>query len=482
MTTNNYPPKPILLVDDEPAILNLLAEILQTRGFNNVLICGAGQTALSILERQEVALALLDMNLPDLSGMEILTRIKADFPQTPVIILTAMNDLSVAVECMKMGASDYLVKPFDPARLLTAVKLALELSDLQHENRLLQQKMLLSDLEHPDVFSEIITQDPKLKVIFKYIEAVALTTQPILITGETGVGKELAARAIHTASRRPGALITINAASLDDTVFSDTLFGHVRGAFTGAMEPRAGLIEKAAGGTLFLDEIGEISDSSQVKLLRLVQEREYLPIGSDQPRMTDARVITATNRNIQDMKQGSCFRKELYFRLCTHQIHIPPLRERHGDLPLLVNLFLCRAVQMLGKKKPLVPKELLMLLSAYHFPGNVRELESMVTDAVTAHRGTVLSMEKFRLCMRADRDVKFCRQDAVDQPGNNPTWLLEEKLPTLKQAREMLVAEAVKRANGNQNIAAGLLGISRQALNKKIKKKSGCKTIIAKMS
>jgi DNA-binding NtrC family response regulator len=311
-----------------------------------------------------------------------------------------------------------------------------------------------------------------MRSIFQYIEAVAPSPRPVLITGETGVGKELVARAVHTLSNRKGAFTPVNVAGLDDHVFADTLFGHKRGAFTGAMEGRSGLLEQAAGGTLFLDEIGDLSAVSQVKLLRLLQEGEYLPLGSDLAKRSDARIVVATNQDLEAARNSGRFRKDLYYRLCGHRLQIPPLRERPEDLPVLLDYFLEKAANCLGKKKPTPPHELFKLLAAYRFPGNVRELESMIYNAVSIHTSGKLSMDAFK-------SEIFKTQPGLSGAIASPADAGEEKtvfpdpLPTLKQVEQLLVDESLRRSNGNQAIAAMMLGITRQALNKRLKKTAG---------
>jgi len=258
--------------------------------------------------------------------------------------------------------------------------------------------------------------------------------------------------------------MAVNVAGLDDQAFSDSLFGHVRGAFTGAERNRDGLIEQAAHGTLFLDEIGDLSPSSQIKLLRLLQEREYFPLGSDRPRRSRAHIVCATNRDLAEMQEAGTFRKDLFYRLCAHQVEVPPLRERRGDLPLLLDQFLREAADALGKKVPTVPKELVDLLGAYDFPGNIRQLRSMIFNAVGVHQRGQLSLETFRAVI-----------NNRDEPGlriltNEMSLTAPGRLPTFEECAQQLVAEALRRANGNQAAAAGLLGISRQALNKRLHK------------
>ncbi|MCF6180375.1 MAG: sigma 54-interacting transcriptional regulator, partial [Geopsychrobacter sp.] len=294
-----------------------------------------------------------------------------------------------------------------------------------------------------------------------YLESIASSRHPLLILGESGVGKELIAQVVHRLAGSSGPLVSVNVAGLDDNIFSDTLFGHKKGAFTGADHERRGMIEKAAGGTLFLDEIGDLSQASQVKLLRLLQEGEFYPLGSDQPRQAEARVICATHRDLDVAASSGTFRRDLYYRLHAHQVKIPPLRQRKEDIPLLLHHFLELAASEAAKPVPTPPPELSALLGSYSFPGNVRELLTMVQDAVSRHRGGVLSMISFM-----DR-IGLGREQMII-PAVNPFVELSE-LPTLGDATELLVDAALLRAEGNQSLAARLLGISQPALSKRLK-------------
>jgi DNA-binding NtrC family response regulator len=302
--------------------------------------------------------------------------------------------------------------------------------------------------------------------VFSYIEAVARSPQPLLITGESGVGKELIARAAHDLSGCRGKLVTVNVAGLDDTVFADTLFGHQRGAYTGADSVRRGMVEEAADGSLFLDEIGDLSIASQVKLLRLLQEGEYFPLGSDQPKRIKARIIVATHQDLAAKEASGSFRRDLYYRLRTHQVQIPALRERKGDIPLLLDHFLGEAAQALARKKPTPPRELAQFLATYSFPGNVRELRAMVYDAVSVHRDRMLSMETFVRAVGSAHPA--AGPAATGSPQRNPFAGFPE-LPTFSEAAGFLVMEALNRAGGNQTLAARLLGISQPALSKRLK-------------
>lgn len=344
-----------------------------------------------------------------------------------------------------------------------------EIGDLRSENRQLKQRLSSNRLEHPELFSDIITQNPAMYAIFRQVESIAVTGDTVLITGETGVGKEKIAEAIHRLSGGSGAFVPVNTAGSDDHLFSDMLFGHEKGAFTGADSDRRGLIERASGGTLFLDEIGSLAMESQLKLLRLLEDGQYYRLGDDTPRTCEARTVVATNRTIESLMTDGTFRDDLYFRLRTHHVHLPPLHERKGDIPLLVSHFLKQAAEALGKKIPVPPPELFTLLSTYHFPGNIRELEGMVRDAVSRHKGGVLSTESFR--QEIDEQTSALHGRAL--PGTGAVSFVDElsslhKLPALKEMEELLIAEALKRADGNQTIAAQLLGISRKALNNRL--------------
>jgi len=283
---------------------------------------------MGILERQEIGLILLDLTMPHHSGEELLTLIGERYPGIATIVISGLNLVGKVVTCMKLGAYDYYVKTDDEERIVCGVLRAIKLLELQQENQEMSQRFVSGELRHPEAFSAICTVDRAMQAIFAYIEAVAKSPLPLLITGESGVGKELLARAAHRLSGCKGELVALNVAGLDDTVFADTLFGHLRGAFTGAEGVRRGMIEQAANGTLFLDEIGDLSIASQVKLLRLLQEGEYYPLGSDQPKRLKARIIVATHQSLAAKEAAGTFRRDLFYRLRTHHVEIPPLRKR----------------------------------------------------------------------------------------------------------------------------------------------------------
>jgi DNA-binding NtrC family response regulator len=468
MTTPDIlnPRHPILIVDDEKQIINTYNMALRRHGFNNTVGCTESNEALTRLRQARHELVILDLTMPGLSGEELLSQLIDTQPDIPVIIVTGRDTLTSAVDCMKKGACDYLVKPAPIERLIASVRNAMRIRQLETENKDLNERFLSQTISNPQAFSEIITRDPLMLSIFRVVEAIARTPSPVLITGETGVGKELLAKAIHSASGRSGSFVAVNVAGLDDAMFSDTLFGHKRGAFTGADSVRKGLIATAALGTLFLDEIGDLALTSQVKLLRLLQEQEYMPLGHDATIRTDARLVVATNANLsQKLKDGS-FRADLYFRLTAHQIRIPPLRERLGDIPLIVDHLLTRASTQLGKRKPAPPRQLTELLARYSFPGNVRELEAMLMNAVSRHSTGMLSLASFKDYFQTSQHPLLPNSKASQQLGSTlHVSLFGETLPSFLEVKKLLVDEALKRANGNRTRAAELLGTTRQALS-----------------
>jgi DNA-binding NtrC family response regulator len=436
-------------------------------GFDNVVTCQESRRALAILRRQQASVVLLDLNLPHLDGEALLPQISAEFPNIPIIIVTGTIDVETAVRCMKSGAFDYIVKPVEESRLLAAIHQALKFLELNQENKALRDHLSEDRLGHPEKFEAIVTNSPAMLKLFRYIESIAATAQPVLIRGETGVGKELIARAIHGLSGRKGEFVAVNVAGLDDNVFSDTLFGHVKGAFTGAESRRRGLIERAAGGTLFLDEIGDLSHGSQVKLLRLLQEKEYMPIGHDIARQTDARIIASTHADLWALQQENRFRKDLHYRLRTHRILVPPLRQRKEDLSLLADHFLAEAARNLGKPKPLPTPKVLELIQAYDFPGNVRELQAIIFDALVQHRSGDLPHGVIQNHITRGRQAEGTLTH--DPSTATAAVTFSDPLPTIKEATRLLIETALKRTGNNQSQAAAMLGISQQALSKRLK-------------
>ena len=455
----------ILIVDDEQDVLNSFELTLYSGGLNNILLCNDSRKVLSLIEEtSSINVILLDLIMPHMEGQELLRLLAESHPEIPVIVVTALYDLEKAVNCIKAGAFDYLVKPVEKVRLISSVRRAIEKRELSRENTELKKKVLSGTLENPHVFKKIATRSENMFSIFKYIEAIATSTEPVLITGETGVGKELVAHALHDLSGLTGKFIGINIAGLDDQNFSDTLFGHRKGAFTGADTQRQGLIKAAEGGTLFLDEIGDLSQASQVKLLRLLQEQEYFPLGSDISLKSNVRILTATHKDLHIETHEKALRRDLYYRLKTHEVHIPPLRDRIDDIPILIDVLLEKISLKLKIKKPHYPDKLHSLLKLYNFPGNVRELESILYDAVIKQKDGFLQLCHFNKEQFTHKNEYPSLECDVELFAN------VTPLPTLVQSNNQLINEAIRRSNGNQSIASQHLGITQSALSRRLKR------------
>lgn len=463
----------ILIVDDDPVALALYEAILTDAGMGRVIVSDNGRDVADRLQDNNVSLMLLDIVMPGIGGLEVLEQTVETHPDLPIIMISGDDDLQTVVRCMKTGAYDYLNKPVDRTRLVTAAHRALEWRELNTELTALGDRVLNRDsLENPEAFSSIVTSSDSMLSVFQYVEAVAPTNRPVLITGDSGTGKELLARAIHVASGRSGPLVTVNAAGLDDALFSDTLFGHRKGAFTDASTDRSGLVEKAAGGTLFLDEIGDLAPASQVKLLRLLQEREYLPLGSDEPRITDARVVAATCSDLSLRIEEGLFRRDLFFRLKAHQVHLPPLKERREDLMLLTEAFLQEAAAELGKSVPRISGELAAMLNLYEFPGNVRELHSLVYDALSRTSGTVLNLTPFRDLVGSGGELPVVG-DTTSTCGELDYEGLVNifgHFPTIKEVTDVVFDAALAKADSNQSLASRLLGVNQATVSRRLAK------------
>ncbi|NVN91232.1 MAG: sigma-54-dependent Fis family transcriptional regulator [Desulfuromonadales bacterium] len=458
---------PVLLVDDDETSCSMMALTLREAGVRNVICINDSRQALPFLLEQGAALVLLDLVMPHLSGHELLGHIRRDYPGIQVVVISAANELNQAVECMKQGALDYLSKPVEANRLISCVLNALRMNALQGELRSLKKYLLEDSLDNPAAFEEIRTRNSKMRGLFQYVEVIACSPQPVMITGETGVGKELMARAVHRLSGVSGEFVSVNVAGLDDATFTDTLFGHKKGAFTGADSQRAGLVSQAAGGTLFLDEIGDLDDRSQIKLLRLLQEYEYYPIGSDIIQKSSARVVVATNQNLSERISAKLFRRDLYYRLCIHHIHIPPLRERPEDIPLLLDQFLHEAAQDYQKSPPAVAVSAVSHLLGWSFPGNVRELKAMVFDAVARHTEGALTAQSFGA--QREEMPEVASRESTNTTGEYTIEMFFGHFPTFHEIEEYLIDEALRSSAGNINLAATMLGITRQTISNRLK-------------
>jgi DNA-binding NtrC family response regulator len=466
MTTSSQ--STLLIIEDEAALRRGIADYFTDSGYR-VLTAENGKIGLELFRQESVDLVFTDLRMPVMGGHELLVELGKYSPATPVIVISGVGEIQDAVEALRCGAWDYLVKPVHDLNALEHLaRRALETTCLRREVEGLKQKLLNGAIQHPEAFAAIITHAPAMLALFRYLEVISPTRQPVLISGETGVGKELFAQAVHQLSGCKGKLVAVNLAGLDDQLFCDTLFGHRKGAFTGADQARDGLLAQAAGGTIFLDEIGDLREASQIKLLRLLQEGDYYPVGSDFIKKSDARLVLATHRDLKAMVQQGTFRQDLYFRLNTHQLMIPPLRERLEDLPLLIPHFLRNAAEILHKRLPTAPPELVSYLASYAFPGNIRELRSMIFDAVARHSHGMLSMDSFLSVINTPPNpfpqVSGSEASIVIKEGS------QERIPTLKEAESVLINQALRMAKGNQGVAAGYLGIKRTTLCKKLAK------------
>jgi len=457
----------ILLVGDDSQSMEHTRLELQEAGVLTVLVLADSRAVIPFLEQHAVSLILLAMT-PAMQSAELLSLIIAGYPDIPVVVETANCDVDVAVTFMKAGVADYLVRPFEPERLIMAVENALDCTYSHQEASSLKEYLLSDRLKHAEAFACIKTISRKMRSIFQYSEIVACSPQAVLITGETGVGKELFAHAIHRISGVRGMFVSINVAGLDDAMFSDTLFGHKKGAYTGADQYRDGLVSKAANGTLFLDEIGDLNELSQVKLLRLLQEQEYYPVGADMVKTSSARIVLATNVNLQERIKDGRFRRDLYFRLCSHQIHIPALRERREDISLLLDGFIEESARHFGRSVPVASLELVKALTEYDFPGNVRELQARVSDAVARNEGEMLTLDDFPGIAAASPEGPSAPV-VFPTAANAGIYSLFGRLPTFREIEDYLIIEALKISEGNYAVAATILGVTRQTISKRLK-------------
>lgn len=458
-------PATVLVVEDEQYVRESLTAYLDDLGYQ-VLAAENGLVGLELFRGRQPDIVMTDLRMPVMDGFALVEAITAEAELMPIVVVSGVGAVDEAVRAMRLGAWDYLSKPilnFDELQI--TIESCLERARTKQELERLRRHLSAGTLGDESAFSNIITASPRMRAIFLYLESIAPSRQPVLITGETGTGKELIARAVHSLSGFGGPFVAINLAGLDDAMFSDTLFGHQRGAYTGADRAREGLIRQASGGTLFLDEIGDLLPGSQVKLLRLLQEGEYLPLGADKVQRSTARIVAATHCDLKSKMERGAFRPDLYYRLCSHRVELPPLRDRSEDLPLLTAHFLEKGAALLGKATPIAPAELNRYLASYRFPGNIRELEALIHDAVARSGSRILPLESIVTAIGSDL---LTRGDTYPLVGRCPVCPFAEKFPTLKMADDLLVTEALRLTDNNQRLAAAYLGITRQALNKRL--------------
>lgn len=457
----------VLIVEDDPVSAELYAVQIQEKLPASCIICSDSRRVAPILVQHNIDIIILDLHMPHVSGQEVLAQISLQFPDVPVIVVTSEDSIQIAVECMRHGAFDFITKPVTEARLVTAVKHGLRLCALQQEIHELSRSLHGLEIRDPEAFSDIITVSHKMRQIFSYIEAIAPSPKPVLILGDSGTGKELIANVLHRISGRSGAFVPVNVSGLDDTMFSDTMFGHTKGAYTGANTSRGGLVQRAQDGTLFLDEIGDLPMGAQIKLLRLLQEGEYYQLGSDAASRASVRVVAATNANLTEKLENGLFRKDLYYRLMAHTVRLPALKDRVEDIPHLVEHFVTAACSELGRSRVQVQQEVCRLLSGYSFPGNVRELQSLVFDAVSRASGKFLPVQPFREYV-AEIHAGPAGSGVVNGGGTSVSYA--GNFPTLQHVNDFFIAEALRITNGNQSAAADLLGVSQSTLSRRSRK------------
>ncbi len=445
----------VLVVDDELNIRSLLTMLLQDSGFT-VHAVGSAEQGLDHLKDPNIDVVLTDLHLPGLSGEEFIGRCRQERPEVPVIVITAHGSIESAVECIRQGASNYLTKPFQPEELEVAVHNALRLNDLLRENERLRASVARQG-------PALLGHSAAAQRLQEEIQRVAPYKTNVLITGESGTGKELVARSVHQSGGRAGGpWVALNCAAIPRDLMESELFGYVRGAFTGAAQKRSGRLEQAQGGTLFLDEIGELGMEMQAKLLRVLQEKEYSPLGSEQVRALDVRFIAATNRDLKAMVRAGSFREDLLYRLDVYSIHVPALRERPDDIPLLAASFVAEFAREMDKPVERLAAAAEAALQAYPWPGNVRELRNAMERAVLTTRGTIIDL--------ADLPQAVTRPEPG---GAAPVPLRAADLPLdawLEEMEREAILAALRQCGGIQVEAARRLGISERSLWHRIKK------------
>ena len=436
--------KRVLVVEDEEKLRRVVELQLVSAGFE-VDKAATAEEGVKVVDRAD--LVLTDLRLPNMDGLGLLALIRRQNAQVPVVVMTAYGSIETAVECMKAGATDFLLKPFSLDHLMQVVHKALEVRALRDENRQLKE-----ELGRRYEYDNIIGRSEPMQEIFATIERVAPTRATVLLAGESGVGKDLIARAIHFHSpRRDRPLVKINCTAIPENLMESELFGYEKGAFTGAVTSKPGKFEQADTGTVFLDEIGDVPGPIQVKLLRILQEREFERLGSNVTRHTDVRIIAATNQDLRAALEQGTFREDLYYRLNVVPLNIPPLRERKLDIPFLANHFIRKLAADSGSAVESITDAAMERLMAYHWPGNVRELENVIERSLVLCRGSQLDAGDVRL------------ESAPRPRSQNGQHFLPEGL-TLDQYEQELIREALRRADGNKSHAARLLGLTRNAL------------------
>jgi DNA-binding NtrC family response regulator len=446
---------PVLVVDDDEGLLLSIKATLVSSGLPEPALISDSRNVLRHVREHPFRLILLDLMMPHLNGLEVLEKIKADFPNNECVIVSASDEVATAVQAMTLGASDYLVKPLNSEKLVALVHRTLEKYNLQDELARFGRKKVFSELRNPQAFSGLVAEDESMALVFHQVEAVAGTDYSVVINGESGTGKEMLARVIHRLSNRSTApFYAVNMASVSKTIFEDEFFGHAKGAYTDAANERRGFFEAAHGGTLFLDEITELDPSLQAKLLRVIEEREFYRLGSTEIRNVDVRIIAATNRDINEEIIKGRFRADLFYRINMYNIKIPPLRERRDDILPLASHFLNVHANANKKKIQGLSHELAERLLQASIPGNVRELENMIAAAVLLEKGKTLSLASARNLL----------------PYTGPERRKNVDLLTLDQLERRHIERVLEVTGGNRPKAAKILGVNVTTVYRKIEK------------
>ncbi|HUI41821.1 MAG TPA: sigma-54 dependent transcriptional regulator [Terriglobia bacterium] len=449
----------ILIIEDETKMSRLLELSLGEEGYTTHA-CADAESGLNLLRKEPVDLVITDLKLPGMSGLEFLQAIKRTNADLPVVVMTAYGSVNTAVEAMKSGAGDYVLKPFSLDEMKLIVRKELDVHRLRQENRSLREA-----LGERYEFKNIVARSARMQEVLATVVRVAPTASTVLLAGESGVGKDLIARAIHEHSRRAsGPFLKINSTAIPENLLESELFGYEKGAFTGAVTSKPGKFELADKGTLFLDEIGDVPPSTQVKLLRVLQEREFERLGGLKTLKVDVRMVAATNRDLRAALEQGAFRQDLYYRLNVVPINIPPLREHKEDIPPLVDHFIRLHSAEAGKPIRGITPEALKLLTAFHWPGNVRELQNIIERAIALSAGDCIEAHDIRL------DVAAPRAGSPSASAGDSRLPFPPEGITLDEFEDEIIREALRRADGNKSQAARLLGLSRNALRYRLSK------------
>jgi len=450
-----YPSFGILLVDDEPAWLRSLSLTLESAaGITNMFLCQESRDVLPLLDKGGIGLVLLDLTMPGHCGEELLTAIAERHPDVACIIISGINQLDTAVRCMKLGAFDYYVKTDEEDRIIGGVLRAIRMIELRDENRAVKSRLVAGGPAHPEAFADIVTRSRAMLSVFSYIEAVAGSSQPLLITGESGAGKEVVADAIHALSKRAGApFIKVNCAAIPENLLESELFGHEKGAFTGAVALKKGKFELAQNGTIMLDEIGDMPLFLQPKLLRAVEQKQIERVGGTRPIDIDIRIVAATNKDLKREVTEGTFREDLFFRLNVVTIHLPRLGERREDIAPLASHFLEKYNLSFRKAVTAIDPEAMRILAAYSYPGNVRELENIIERGVALTDGDTLTVGDL------PADLRQLSFDSIEGEG----------LVSLDDMERRYIARVLERTGYNKGLTAQILDIPRTTLWRKLK-------------